>query len=79
MQLSPPEFIIFTFGSENKVAKVLGIAQSSVCRWKDTGLIPSKYHQNILRKSNELKLGITPENLIMGKKMRISEFKGYKR
>lgn len=76
MQLSPAEYVIHIFGGVRATARALNMAPSAISKWQhqSNGVIPSKNMQKILTKAVELQLDITPEDLVVGRSVRLSEF-----
>ena len=75
MQLSPAEYIVRAFGGVRATARALNKTPSAVSKWQNQygGVIPSSNLQKILNKAEELSLDITPEDLILGRIIKISE------
>lgn len=66
--------MIAAFGGVRPLARLLGIAPSAVCMWRTKpermGTIPTKKHKQILEHAKKLKIDVTPEDLILGRKIK---------
>lgn len=55
------------FGGSRKMAKLLTVAgkkypPTTIQSWKDSGVIPSRHHDWVLRRARELDLGLEPKD-----------------
>jgi len=73
VQFSPIDVAIYSFGGVNILAALLGVAGSTVSRWRDSktalGKIPAKYIDQIisLAESRNIKMGY--KDLVVGRIM----------
>lgn len=73
--LTPAEVVIRAFGGVNKTARAIGRNGGAVCRWRKpkeergtNGRIPSEAQGLILQAARRLKIKITAEDLIHGRR-----------
>ena len=73
-KLNPAEYVILVFGGVNATARALNRSPGSVSMWRAPkskkglgGRIPSQAQLLILKKAKQLKLDITPDDLIDGR------------
>lgn len=66
---TPAEVVIDTFGVRPLAAE-LGCSKSTIMRWRDSGggLVPSRWHQDILKLARAQGYNITPEILVNGRR-----------
>jgi hypothetical protein len=72
--MTPQQVVIDVFGGIRAVARVVGVAPSTVLRWglprKRTGnggLIPAMYHDTLLLAAREMGKYLTADHLKVGK------------
>lgn len=58
------EGIISAFEGISKLARALDLPVTTVRGWKESGVIPDKYHQNILDVAAKRSLSLTPEDFM---------------
>lgn len=63
MKQTPAQVVISLLGIRN-LARELGVAPSTVLRWRKAGVVRSKYHKRIIALSNGQ---ITPNDLVYGR------------
>ncbi len=59
--------IITRFGGNRKMARALGLTESTVRCWPQTGFIPSKYLQRVLAAGQALEPPLTPADFFAPK------------
>lgn len=76
MHLSPAEYVIHIFGGVRATARALDRAPSSISKWQNSykGIIPSQNIPKIMTKAKELNLDIRPEDLVIGRDMKLKEY-----
>jgi hypothetical protein len=60
---SPAAHVVALFGVR-PLARDLAVSPSTVMRWLDVGLIPSKHHRRLLNLAKQRKLRLSPAELI---------------
>jgi len=50
------------------IARALDLSPGAVSKWKESGLVPSKHHEDILALANSRKVKLTPEMLVYGER-----------
>jgi hypothetical protein len=58
------EAVIAKFGGQSALAAALGKGQSTVQHWTKTGLIPSKWHTEILAQAQKRGIQLTPMDMV---------------
>jgi hypothetical protein len=70
--MKPADLVIARFGGVRPLARLLGLDHSSICRWTQKaprgggGLIPSRYHQPLLKLAEEKGVALSADDLIRG-------------
>lgn len=71
MHLSPVETVIWAFGGVRKTARAIGKNPTVISHWrKILGPIPSGSQRIVLEKAKELKLDLTADDLIFGRRVK---------
>lgn len=64
---TPAEIVVTRFGSMSNVAKVCGVAISTVMRWvKGSGFIPAQHYETLLAAAHAQKIPLGLEELMLG-------------
>lgn len=71
MYLTPAHYIVHVFGGVRKAAREINRAPSGISRWisRDNGRIPSEAMSNIMEAARRLKLDVTSDDLLKGRKI----------
>lgn len=64
---TPAATVCAVFGSCAEVARLLKLHKSTVWRWLRGGLVPSRYHHDLLDHAEWLGLVLTPDDLVRGR------------
>jgi len=48
------------------IARALHLSPGAVSKWKESGLVPSKHHEDILALADDRKVKLTAEMLVYG-------------
>ena len=77
MYLSPSDYLILLSGGVRPLARLIGRAPSSVCKWRDyenqsgeTGRIPQQLHKKILKIAQEKSWDLSLDDLLYGKTLK---------
>lgn len=62
--MTPSEKVIGKFGSQSELARLIGKGQSTVQHWAKRGIIPSKWHAELLRIAQGKNIDLTPSDFI---------------
>src|SRR4051812_33167502 len=62
--MSAAQRVVDRFGSQSKLAEVLGTRQSTVNHWVKTGNIPPKWHSKILTAASTAGVAMSAEELV---------------
>jgi hypothetical protein len=65
-KLNPAQVVINELGIR-PLARELGVDPTIVSRWKKSGLVPSNYHQQVLRIAAEFGRTLTTNDLVYGR------------
>ena len=75
MHLDPAAYVVHVFGGVRATARALGKTPPTISRWQHPrrehlkGLVPSKYHREILEKAKALDLDISAHDLVHGREV----------
>lgn len=69
MTLNPVEFVIKTFGGVRPLSRSIPRSPGTISLWRKSGLIPKKVQRDILMAARRRRLDLTPEDLILGRKI----------
>jgi hypothetical protein len=61
----PAEVVIALFGVR-PLARMLDVTPGAVAHWRDTGLVPSKYHERLMSLAKQRRLKLTTDMLVYG-------------
>lgn len=50
------------------IARALDLSPGAVSKWKESGLVPSKHHEEILTLAKDRKVKLTAEMLVYGQR-----------
>lgn len=72
MQLSPAEYVVHVFGGVSCTARAIGRTPQAVTLWRTQagGRVPGTAQKLILLAARKRKLDITPNDLIVGRRVR---------
>nr|WP_321484301.1 hypothetical protein [uncultured Cohaesibacter sp.] len=62
--MSQAERIIMKFGGQTNLGRAIERGQSTVQRWKVSGFIPAKYHEEIWSAGQKLEEPLIPEDFL---------------
>lgn len=66
----PADVVIDLFGmrplSRKLAERKMPITPGGICKWRETGLVPSRFHETLLNLARDMRLRLTPEMLICG-------------
>lgn len=60
------ERIIEKFGSQEAVAKAVGVTQPTVSYWKETGFIPARRQEQLLQAARDKQIDLTEADFFQG-------------
>jgi DNA-binding transcriptional regulator YdaS (Cro superfamily) len=71
---TPASVVIDTFGGVRKTARLLGLSPGAVSRWqtRDGGAVPGKHHVALLLAAKSARLKLTPNDLVLGREIRVA-------
>lgn len=70
MHLNPTQYVVKCFGGVRKTAKAIGRSPAAICQWNNRGgSIPSAAQLLIIKAAKKRKIKITPDDLILGRKI----------
>lgn len=61
----PADVVIDLFGVR-PLARVLDVTPGAVAHWRDSGLVPSKYHERLMTLAKQRKVKLTTDMLVYG-------------
>lgn len=69
MFLNPVQYTIRVFGGVRATARAIGRSPSAVSLWqsRSSGLLPSSVQRAVLDKAKDLRIPLTPKDIIYGK------------
>lgn len=66
----PADVVINLFGvrplARDLTKRGLPITPGAICHWRDTGLVPSRFHETLLELAKQAKKKLTAEMLVCG-------------
>jgi len=77
MKLSPPQFVVYSFGNHTKLSEAIKIPMPTISNWNRVERIPTWHHDKILKAAKKRNIKLNLINLLKGGSVNTAEWKNW--